>query len=348
MTKQMTYRGAGVDIDAGNKFVDLIRPLVRKTFRPEVVTDIGGFGGLFALQARKYKNPILVASTDGVGTKLKVAFMTGKHDTVGIDLVAMCVNDVVVQGAEPLFLLDYLATGRISLGVSTQIVKGVARGCLQAGCALIGGETAEMPSFYREGEYDLAGFTVGVVEKRKVIDGSAIRAGDRLVGIASSGLHSNGYSLARKVLFEKMRLKPGSRVRGLGRNIGEELLVPTKIYVKPLLDLIRNYHIHGMAHITGGGITDNLPRVIPPGCKALIRRGAWPVPPIFEVIRQGGNVAEEEMLRTFNNGIGMILAVPAGEVKGVIARLKRWKEKAYPIGEIVRKLYPRENPISYL
>jgi len=344
----MTYRGAGVDIDAGNKFVDLIRPLVRKTFRPEVVTDIGGFGGLFALRAKKYKNPVLVSSTDGVGTKLKVAFMTGKHDTVGIDLVAMCVNDVVVQGAEPLFLLDYLASGRLALGVSTQIVKGVARGCIQAGCALIGGETAEMPSFYREGEYDLAGFTVGIVDKNKVIDGSAIRAGDRLVGIASSGLHSNGYSLARKVLFQRMKLKPASRVKGLGRSIGEELLVPTKIYVKPLLDLIKNYHIHGMAHITGGGITDNLPRVIPPGCKALIRRGAWPVPPIFQVIRQGGNVAEEEMLRTFNNGIGMILAVPAGEVKGVIARLKRWKEKAYPIGEIVKKLYPREDPISYL
>ena len=348
MAKQMTYRGAGVDIDAGNKFVDLIRPLVRRTFRPEVVTDIGGFGGLFALKTGKYKNPILVSSTDGVGTKLKVAFMTGKHDTVGIDLVAMCVNDVVVQGAEPLFLLDYLATGRISLGVSTQIVKGVARGCLQAGCALIGGETAEMPSFYREGEYDLAGFTVGVVEKHRVIDGSAIRAGDQLVGIASSGLHSNGYSLARKVLFERMGLKPGSRVKGLGRNIGEELLVPTKIYVKPLLDLIKNFPVHGMAHITGGGITDNLPRVIPPACKALVWREAWPVPPIFEVIRQGGNVEDGEMLRTFNNGIGMILAVPAKEVEGVIARLKRWKEKAYPIGEIVRKLYPRENPISYL
>jgi phosphoribosylformylglycinamidine cyclo-ligase len=344
----MTYRGAGVDIDAGNKFVDLIRPLVRKTFRPEVVTDIGGFGGLFALQAKKYKNPILVSSTDGVGTKLKVAFMTGKHDTVGIDLVAMCVNDVVVQGGEPLFLLDYLATGKLALGVSTQIIKGVARGCIQAGCALIGGETAEMPSFYPEGEYDLAGFTVGVVEKSKVIDGSAIRAGDRLVGIASSGLHSNGYSLARKVLCERMRLKPGSRVKGLGRNIGEELLVPTKIYVKPLLDLIKNFPVHGMAHITGGGITDNLPRVIPPGCKAVIRLGSWPVPPIFEVIRQGGNVEEEEMLRTFNNGIGMIVAVPAKAVGGVIARLKRWKEKAYPIGEIVKKLYPRENPISYL
>jgi len=348
VAKRMTYRGAGVDIDAGNKFVDLIRPMVRKTFRPEVVTDIGGFGGLFALQAKKYRNPILVSSTDGVGTKLKVAFMTGKHDTVGIDLVAMCVNDVVVQGAEPLFLLDYLATGKLTLGVSTQIIKGVARGCIQAGCALIGGETAEMPSFYPEGEYDLAGFTVGVVDRSKVIDGSAIQAGDRLVGIASSGLHSNGYSLARKVLFERMRLKPSSRVKGLGRNIGEELLVPTKIYAKPLLDLIKNFPIHGMAHITGGGITDNLPRVIPPGCKALVRRGAWPVPPIFEVIRQGGNVEEEEMLRTFNNGIGMILAVPAKAVEGLIARLKRWKEKAYPIGEIVKKLYPRENPISYL
>jgi phosphoribosylformylglycinamidine cyclo-ligase len=328
--------------------VNLIRPMVRKTFRPEVVTDIGGFGGLFALRTKKYKNPILVSSTDGVGTKLKVAFLTGKHDTVGIDLVAMCVNDVVVQGAEPLFLLDYLATGKLALGVSTQIIKGVARGCIQAGCALIGGETAEMPSFYPEGEYDLAGFTVGVVERSKVIDGSAIRAGDQLVGIASSGLHSNGYSLARKVLFERMRLKPGSRVKGLERNIGAELLVPTKIYVKPLLDLIKNFPVHGIAHITGGGITDNLPRVIPPGCKALVRRGAWPVPPIFEVIRRGGNVEEEEMLRTFNNGIGMILAVPAKAVEGVIARLKRWKEKAYPIGEIVKKLYPRENPISYL
>jgi phosphoribosylformylglycinamidine cyclo-ligase len=348
VAKRMTYRGSGVDIDAGNKFVDLIRPLVRKTFRPEVVTDIGGFGGLFALQAKKYKNPILVSSTDGVGTKLKVAFMTGKHDTVGIDLVAMCVNDVVVQGAEPLFLLDYLATGKLALGVSTQIIKGVARGCIQAGCALIGGETAEMPSFYRDGEYDLAGFTVGIVEKTRMIDGSAIRAGDRLVGIASSGLHSNGYSLARKVFFDRMKLRPGSRVRGLSRPIGEELLIPTKIYVKPLLDLIERFPIHGMAHITGGGITDNLPRVIPPGCRAVIRLGSWPVPPIFKVLQDAGNVADEEMLRTFNNGIGMILAVPAKEVDGIIARLKRWKEKAYPIGEIGEKLYPRENPISYL
>ncbi|NWF57008.1 MAG: phosphoribosylformylglycinamidine cyclo-ligase [Syntrophaceae bacterium] len=348
MAKRMTYRGAGVDIDAGNKFVDLIRPLVRKTFRPEVVTDIGGFGGLFALQAKKYRNPILVSSTDGVGTKLKVAFMTGKHDTVGIDLVAMCVNDVVVQGAEPLFLLDYLATGKLSLEVSTEIIKGIARGCLQAGCALIGGETAEMPSFYPEGEYDLAGFAVGVVERGKIIDGSAIRPGDRLVGIASSGLHSNGYSLARKVVFERMKWKPNKRVGGISRTIGEELLVPTKIYVKPLLDLLRHFRIHGMAHITGGGITDNLPRVIPPGCKAVIRLGSWPVPPIFRVLQDAGQVADQEMLRTFNNGIGMILAVAAKEADGVIARLKRWKEKAYSIGEIVEKLYPGENPISYL
>ncbi len=347
MVKRMTYRGAGVDIDAGNKFVDLIRPLVRKTFRPEVVTDIGGFGGLFALRAKKYRNPILVSSTDGVGTKLKVAFMTRIHDTVGIDLVAMCVNDVVVQGAEPLFLLDYLATGKLALGVSTQIIKGVARGCLLAGCALIGGETAEMPSFYREGEYDLAGFTVGVVDKNRIIDGSTIRAGDRLVGIASSGLHSNGYSLARKVFFDKMKLKPSSRVKGLSAPVGEELLKPTKIYVRPLLDLIRDFPIHGMAHITGGGITDNLPRVIPSGCKAVIRRGSWPVHPIFKVLQDAGDVAEEEMLRTFNNGIGMILAVPPRVVEGVIARLRRWKEKAYPIGEIVKKIHPEDSPITY-
>jgi phosphoribosylformylglycinamidine cyclo-ligase len=348
VAERMTYRGAGVDIDAGNKFVDLIRPLVRKTFRPEVVTDIGGFGGLFALRGKKNKNPILVSSTDGVGTKLKVAFMTGKHDTVGIDLVAMCVNDVVVLGAEPLFLLDYLATGKLALGVSTQIIRGVTRGCIQAGCALIGGETAEMPSFYREGEYDLAGFAVGVVEKSRMIDGSAIRAGDRLVGIASSGLHSNGYSLARRVFFDRMKLKPGSRVRGLSRPVGEELLIPTKIYVKPLLNLIKSVPIHGMAHITGGGITDNLPRVIPAGCKAIIRRGSWPVHPIFKVLQDAGNVAEEEMLRTFNNGIGMILAVPPRVVEGVIARLRRWREKAYPIGEIVKKAHPKDNPITYL
>jgi len=343
---KVTYKSAGVDIDAGNKFVDLIRPMVRKTFRPEVITDIGGFGGLFSFPAKKYKDPVLVSSTDGVGTKLKVAFMVGKHDTVGIDLVAMCVNDIVVQGAEPLFLLDYLATGKLSLEVSTQIIKGVAKGCKEAGCALIGGETAEMPSFYKEGEYDLAGFTVGVVERNKVIDGSSIRAGDQLIGIGASGLHSNGYSLARKVLFERMRLKPNRKVPGLSRTVGEELLVPTRIYVKPILNLLENFHIHGIAHITGGGITDNLPRVIPKGCKAEIHKDTWPVHPIFRIIQEGGNVPEEEMLRTFNNGIGMIIAVPLKEAAGVILRLKGLKEKAYPIGKIVRAK-PKENAVQY-
>ena len=336
MKRRITYKSAGVDIDAGNRFVDLIRPLVRTTFRPEVITDIGGFGGLFSFDAKKYRNPILVSSTDGVGTKLKVAFLVGKHDTVGIDLVAMCVNDVVVQGAEPLFLLDYLATGKLSLNVSTQIIRGVARGCVEAGCALIGGETAEMPTFYKRGEYDLAGFTVGVVDRGKVIDGSSISAGDQLIGIASTGLHSNGYSLARKVLFEHMGLKPTDRVKGLSRTIGHELLAPTRIYVKTILGLLKDFPINGMAHITGGGITDNLPRVIPPGCKAVIRKESWPVHPIFGIIQEGGNISQGEMLRTFNNGIGMILAVPEKKSSRILARLKSWRERAYRIGEIVK------------
>jgi len=301
-----------------------------------VITDIGGFGGLFALKARKYKNPILVASTDGVGTKLKVAFMTGKHDTVGIDLVAMCVNDIVVQGAEPLFLLDYLATGKLSLKISTKIIEGVAQGCVEAGCALIGGETAEMPSFYKKGEYDLAGFTVGVVERDKVIDGSSITAGDQLIGLGSSGLHSNGYSLARKVLFDRMGLKVTDRVEGLSRTVGKELLVPTRVYVKTVLRLLKEFHVHGIAHITGGGFTDNIPRIIPPGCKAVIRKNAWPVPRIFKVIQEGGNISKPEMLRTFNNGIGMVLAVPQKEMQEILMRLRGMKEKAYLIGEIVK------------
>lgn len=342
----MTYKGAGVDIDAGNKFVELIRPLVRKTFRPEVITDIGGFGGLFSFHAEKFKNPVLVSSTDGVGTKLKVAFMVGKHDTVGIDLVAMCVNDIVVQGAEPLFLLDYLAMGKLSLEVSTKIVEGVARGCLEAGCALIGGETAEMPTFYKKGEYDLAGFAVGVVERDKVIDGSSISVGDKLIGMASSGLHSNGYSLARKVLFETMGLKPKDRVEGLRRTVGEEMLQPTRIYVKAILNLIRDFHIRGIAHITGGGITDNLPRIIPQGCMTVIRKRSWPIPPIFELIQEGGRVPEKEMFRTFNNGLGMILAVSPKEANEILKRLKDLNEKAYLIGEIV-PAKEEEGPIQY-
>jgi phosphoribosylformylglycinamidine cyclo-ligase len=346
LAKKITYKSAGVDIEAGNKFVDLIRPIVRRTFRPEVITDIGGFGGLFSLKAGAYKEPVLVSSTDGVGTKLRVAFMMGKHDTVGIDLVAMSVNDIVVQGAEPLFFLDYLGTGRLSLKVSTEILKGIAAGCREAGCALIGGETAEMPSFYQKGEYDLAGFAVGVVEKKKIINGAAVRPGDQLIGLASSGLHSNGYSLARKILFDHLKLGIRSRVKGLARPIGEELLVPTRIYVKTVLNLVRDFPIHGIAHITGGGFTDNIPRVIPRGCKAVIQRGNWPILPIFQLLQEGGNIGDEEMLRTFNNGIGLVLVVPYSNAGQVYDRLKKLREKPHWIGEIV-KAGKREQPIEY-
>jgi phosphoribosylformylglycinamidine cyclo-ligase len=336
----LTYKQAGVDIAAGDRFVNLIKPLVRKTFRPEVLTDLGGFGGLFRLPARRYKNPVLVSGTDGVGTKLKVAFLMDRHDTVGIDLVAMCVNDVVVSGAEPLFFLDYLATGRLEPEKSVEIIKGVAEGCRQAGCALIGGETAEMPSLYAEGEYDLAGFAVGVVEKSKVVDGKRIKAGDALIGLASSGLHSNGYSLVRKVIFEKAGLSVNDRISDLSRPIGEELLTPTRIYIKTVMSLLRDSSlkgaIKGIAHITGGGITGNLPRILPAGCGALIIRSSWEIPPIFGFIRNKGGITEDEMYRTFNMGIGMILVVSRSQVKKVLARAKRLGEKAFLMGEIIR------------
>lgn len=334
MAKGITYKSAGVDIEAGNRFVDLIRPMVRRTFRPEVATDIGGFGALFSFPARKYKDPVLVSSTDGVGTKLRIAFLTGKHDTVGIDLVAMSVNDIVVQGAEPLFFLDYFGTGKLSLSVSTQVIKGIAQGCREAGCALIGGETAEMPSFYQKGEYDLAGFAVGVVEKKKIISGAAVRPGDQLIGLASSGLHSNGYSLARKIFFDHLGLKVQSRVKGLDRPLGEELLVPTRIYVKTVLGLVRDFPVHGIAHITGGGFTDNIPRVVPKGCKVVIHKGSWPILPVFQALQKGGRVSEEEMFRTFNNGIGLVLIVPSSKASPVCDRLRKLKEKPYRIGEI--------------
>ena len=346
MAKGITYKSAGVDIEAGNKFVELIRPVVRRTFRPEVATDIGGFGALFSFPAKKYQDPVLVSSTDGVGTKLRIAFLTGKHDTVGVDLVAMSVNDIVVQGAEPLFFLDYFGTGKLSLQVSTQVIKGIARGCREAGCALIGGETAEMPSFYRKGEYDLAGFAVGVVEKKKIITGAAVRPGDQLIGLASSGLHSNGYSLARKIFFEHLGLKVKSRVKGLSRPLGEELLVPTRIYVKTVLRLIREFPVHGIAHITGGGFTDNIPRVVPKGCKAVIQKGTWPVLPIFKVLQEGGRVSEEEMFRTFNNGIGLVLIVPSSKAEAISDRLRGLKEKPYRIGEI-EKAGRGDRPIEY-
>lgn len=332
--KRITYKDAGVDIEAGNSFVNLIKPLVKSTFRPEVMTDIGGFGGLFALNSAKYRNPVLVSGTDGVGTKLKIAFMADRHDTVGIDLVAMCVNDIVVQGAEPLFFLDYLATGRLLPEKAANIVQGIAEGCRQAGCALIGGETAEMPGFYADGEYDLAGFAVGVVERENIIDGSGIAVGNRLIGIASSGLHSNGYSLARKLIFEQMGLSIDSMLPGTGRTVAEELLSPTRIYVRSVMNLLKDFSINGIAHITGGGLLENIPRVLPHGCRASVRVNSWERPPLFDILRDAGNVENNEMYRTFNMGIGMVLAVPAAEAEDMVDRLNGLDEKAWIIGEI--------------
>lgn len=334
--KPITYKDAGVDIDAGNHFVDLIKPLVKETSRPEVLTDIGGFGGLFSLNSSKYKRPTLVAATDGVGTKLKLAFMLDKHDTVGIDLVAMCVNDIIVQGAEPLFFLDYFATAKLTPEQAVDVVKGIAEGCKQSNCALLGGETAEMPGMYAGGEYDLAGFSVGVVDNDNMIDGSTITKGDKIIGIASTGLHSNGFSLARKIIIETLQLDLNSKPDGFDVSLGETLLTPTRIYVKSILNLIRDFDIKGIAHITGGGLLENLPRVLPQHCKAIIDRNSWDKQPIFELLREGGNIPEDEMYRTFNYGIGMVIVVPADETDDILSRLSGLNEKAWLIGEIAQ------------
>jgi phosphoribosylformylglycinamidine cyclo-ligase len=331
----ITYKDAGVDIDAGDLFVEKIKPYVKSTFRPEVLTHIGGFGGLFAL--KKYKEPVLVSGTDGVGTKLKVAFLMRRHDTVGIDLVAMCVNDIVVSGAEPLFFLDYFATARLKPQEHSDIVKGIAAGCKQAGCALIGGETAEMPSFYAEDEYDLAGFAVGAVEKKKIIDGKKIKPGDLLVGLASSGLHSNGYSLVRKALFEKAGYGVEDILTELGHTtLGEVLLTPTRIYAKTVLSLLKEFDVRGMAHITGGGITENTPRMLPKGTQARIRIGSWDVHPIFKLIQKKAQVDDAEMYRDFNMGLGMVLAVPKKQAEAVVKKAEKLGDKAYLIGEIAK------------
>jgi len=332
--QKITYKDAGVDIEAGNSFVNMIKPLVKSTFRPGVMTDIGGFGGLFSLNTAKYQNPVLVSGTDGVGTKLKIAFMTDRHDTVGIDLVAMCVNDIVVQGAEPLFFLDYLATGKLLPEKAASIVKGIAEGCRQAGCALIGGETAEMPGFYADGEYDVAGFAVGVVERDKIIDGSGIAVGNRLIGIASSGLHSNGYSLARKLIFEQMGLSIDSELPGTGKTVGDILLTPTRIYIRAIMNLLKDFSINGIAHITGGGLIENIPRILPRGCRATIHLNSWERPALFDILRDAGNVERNEMYRTFNMGIGMVLAVAEQEAEDMLYRLNGLDERAWVIGEV--------------
>ncbi|MDA8431542.1 MAG: phosphoribosylformylglycinamidine cyclo-ligase, partial [Nitrospiraceae bacterium] len=331
---KLTYKKAGVDIDEGERFVRIITPLVRKTFRPEVMADIGSFGAFFKLNTRKYKEPVLVSGTDGVGTKLKIAFMMDRHDTVGIDLVAMCVNDILTSGAEPLFFLDYFATGRLRPEKAAAVVKGIAEGCRQAGCSLVGGETAEMPGFYKDGEYDLSGFAVGVVEKKSMIDGSRIKPGDVLVGLTSSGLHSNGYSLARKVLFGRKKITVEKVLPDLGIPVGEELLKPTRIYVKAFKALDGKVDLKGMAHITGGGIPGNLPRIFPKGLGASMFKGSWPEQPIFGLIRRYGNVPADDMKRTFNMGIGFIVVVSKGESDETIGILKKKGFPAYLIGEI--------------
>lgn len=333
--ENMTYSQAGVDITNGNKAVYMIKPIVKSTFRPEVVTDLGGFGGLFALNKDKYEEPILISGTDGVGTKLKVAFDTGVHNTIGIDAVAMCVNDVLVNGAEPLFFLDYLAVGKLEPEQVAQVVEGVAEGCRQAGCALIGGETAEMPGFYTPGEYDVAGFTVGIVDKKKMIDGSTIKEGDVVLGLPSSGLHSNGYSLARKVMFEKAGYKPEDKVELLGATVGEAMLKPTRIYVKTVLGMLEKAEVKGMAHITGGGFLENIPRVLPDDVDVIIEEGSWPVPPIFSLIESIGNIEKKEMYRTFNMGIGYVIITDQANAMKICDYMSEIKEEVYLIGMVV-------------
>lgn len=333
--ERIDYASSGVDIDAGNQAVDLMRDYVKSTWGREVLADLGGFGGLFALNASGYSNPVLVAGTDGVGTKLKVAFMADKHDTIGIDGVAMCVNDIAVQGALPLFFLDYIAVGKMVPEKVAQIVKGVSAGCLQGGCALIGGETAEMPGMYAEDEYDIAGFAVGIVDRDKIVDGSSIKAGDQLMALSSSGLHSNGFSLVRKIVFEVAGLKIDSYVPELGCTVAEELLKPTRIYASIIHKLLDKVNLLGMAHITGGGITENTARILPEGCKALIRKGSWQQPPVFQWLQELGNVAPKDMYRTFNNGIGLVLAVRPEDVEAVYAACAAAGEKVFHVGEVV-------------
>ena len=332
----MDYKSAGVDVEAGYKAVELMKGHVKSTFRPEVLTDIGGFGGLFSIaKAKDMEEPVLVSGTDGVGTKLKIAFVMDKHNTIGIDAVAMCVNDVVCSGAEPLFFLDYIACGKNEPEKIAEIVSGVAEGCRQSGCSLIGGETAEMPGFYPVDEYDLAGFTVGIMDKSKSIDGSRICEGDVLVGIASSGIHSNGYSLVRKV-FDITKEGLDTYEESLGMTLGEALLTPTKIYVKPVLELIKQVDVKGLSHVTGGGFIENIPRMMPEGTKINIKEGTWEILPIFRLIEEKGNVERMSMYNTFNMGIGMVAAVKAEDAEKAVKILSDMGEKAYIIGNVTK------------
>ncbi|MDO7907538.1 phosphoribosylformylglycinamidine cyclo-ligase [Paenibacillus sp. JX-17] len=328
------YKNAGVDIAAGNEAVERMKKHVKRTFRPEVMTDLGGFGALFGLNKDKYEEPVLVSGTDGVGTKLKIAFAMDKHDTIGIDAVAMCVNDIVVQGAEPLFFLDYLACDKVLPEKIEAIVAGIAEGCHQSGCALIGGETAEMPGMYSSGEYDIAGFTVGVVDKSKIINGSTIAPGDAVIGLASSGVHSNGFSLVRRLLLEQSGYSLQDEIEELGGTLGDTLLVPTKIYVKSVLALLEQLPVKGMAHITGGGFIENIPRVLPDSVNVDINYGSWPILPIFELMQRKGEISNRDMFTTFNMGIGLVMVVKEEHAQQALELLKQQGEEAYLIGRV--------------
>jgi phosphoribosylformylglycinamidine cyclo-ligase len=332
---KLTYKKSGVDIHEGNKLVDIIKPMARSTFTSGVMNDIGSFGAFFKLPAG-YKKPVLVSSTDGVGTKLKIAFMMNRHNTVGIDLVAMCVNDILTSGARPLFFLDYFASGKLSTAQAAAVIEGIAHGCTIAGCSLIGGETAEMPGFYSKGEYDLSGFSVGVVEQDEIINGRGIRNGDILIGLSSNGLHSNGYSLVRKLFFDIRKFKPGKKIEELDCTVGEELLKPTRIYTGSIMKVIKTLRIKGIAHITGGGLTENLPRIFPSRArlKFTINLGSWPVHPIFNIIQSMGSVADHEMYTTFNMGIGLVLVIAREDAEIAVRKLNRLGEKAFIIGYV--------------
>lgn len=336
MGEKLTYKSSGVDVEAGYQTVKLMKEHTKRTMIPGVLGELGSFGGFFEIAKENYKNPILVSGTDGVGTKLQLAFMTEKHDTIGIDCVAMCVNDVACHGAKPLFFLDYIGTGKLEPKVAADIVKGVCDGCVEAGCALIGGETAEMPGFYKAGEYDLAGFAVGIVDKDNVINGSEVSEGDIIIGIASSGIHSNGFSLVRKLFFDVNKFDISTKFDELDCTLGEELLKPTKIYVKTVQALIEKHHIKGIAHITGGGFIENIPRTIPSGLKAIIKHGTWDILPVFKLMQRLGNIEEMEMFNTFNMGIGLVLAVEKEKAEDIICTLGYLGEKAYIIGSVAK------------
>lgn len=330
---QLSYRDAGVDIDAGDRLVENIKPFAKRTLRPEVLTGIGGFGALFEI-SKQYQNPVLVSGTDGVGTKLKLAFQLNQHDSIGIDLVAMSVNDILVQGAEPLFFLDYFACGKLDVETATAVIRGVATGCELAGCALIGGETAEMPDMYSHGEYDLAGFAVGVVEKNRIINGTTIQEGDIVLGLASSGAHSNGYSLIRKII-ENKRIDLSADFHG--KTLADVIMAPTRIYVKPLLALIKQLPVKGLAHITGGGLVENIPRILPHQAMAVLQKNSWEMPPLFHWLQQQGNVADDEMARVFNCGIGMVIIIAPDHAENAMCNLRASGETVWQIGEIKQR-----------